>query len=298
MPYIDPINAQIWESAFGYPSGSLQSIKTWWNFQSPIINGTAGENPLPTIIFSPGGGLNCWGYSVLLSDIASHGYPVIAIDHPGEVPYLQLPYGMGGVFGYNIYYSFNSSQATAIFQYRVADMLAIIRELIPSLVKAYSAPFNLSTYIALGHSVGGAATAEAMDREQSIVAGINYDGAFFTFPDVKRPFLMMESENHTMLDNTTWTEFPGNQTGWWEVFLVKNAGHLDYSDIGLWPDLLGLNHSTTPQIGSISGLRMEKIVRIFTKALFESVLGKRKTMLQPNGMWPEVHVNGQSGDNG
>ncbi|KAK3079885.1 hypothetical protein LTS18_003683 [Coniosporium uncinatum] len=87
--YVDPINFKIWANALQYPNGSISTIQTWWNFQSPTLNASTGN---PTIIFSPSGGAPIWGYSALLSDLASRGYPLFSLDHPGEVPFTRLPF--------------------------------------------------------------------------------------------------------------------------------------------------------------------------------------------------------------
>lgn len=295
-PYLDPINDQIWDSAFQYPNGSLISIKTRWNFQAPVLTGKDAEraSKLPTILYSPGGGMTCWGYGALFSDLASHGYTVVAIDHPGEAPYLQYPYGEGGRWGIDIYYTWPLELQQRTFEMRVNDLQAMIHELYPPLVELYGAPFNTSSYIVMGHSIGGAAAAEMMAREESVLAGINFDGRFWSTSDVQRPFLMMSSDGHNASWDTTWATFPANQSGWWEVLTVNGSLHLDYSDISFWPDILHLDPSTTPSNGPINGLRMTEIVRYYTRVFVDFVLGKGEGVLAgPSKEWPEVlYING------
>ncbi|KAK3077397.1 hypothetical protein LTS18_010375, partial [Coniosporium uncinatum] len=56
-------------------------------------------------------------------------------------------------------------------------------------------------------------------------------------------------KHNNELDNTTWPAWYANQTGWCETLNVTGSAQLGFSDIGLWPELLGLNESTTPSVG-------------------------------------------------
>lgn len=54
-PYLDPVTAEIWGSAFGMPSGALESLTTWNQWRAPVLKKSEhGTSQLPTVIFSPG----------------------------------------------------------------------------------------------------------------------------------------------------------------------------------------------------------------------------------------------------
>ncbi|KAK2757519.1 hypothetical protein FQN54_004488 [Arachnomyces sp. PD_36] len=296
VPYFDPISAQIWSDALEFPNGTLESLETELQLDAPFLPGKVGENPLPTVVFSPGGGVNGFMNYALVADLASYGYTVAVLDHAGEPPYLQLPDG-SGVVGLSIYLTYNASMIDSMYSFRVGDAKTFLQRF-PAWVEENSAPVNTSNYIAMGHSIGGATAAGLMENDPSIVGGFNLDGAFVDADiNVERPFLMMSSINHTAQMDPSWSIFPEKQTGWWEDLNVYGSGHLDYCDVGLWPPVLGLTGTTaTPQIGPIGGFRMFEIIRAYTQDFFRLLGGQESTVLNgPSLKWREViYVNGSS----
>jgi hypothetical protein len=292
-PYLDPTTAELWGTALHFPPGALESLQTWNTWQAPVpLNETSpNTSQLPTIILSPGGGVNAIMYNALSTELASHGYTVVALDHPGEIPYLQLPYGGKGIYGIDITASWNRTLLTAVYNMRVSDALAVVRDLYPTLVKSYGAPFNTTHYIMIGHSVGGAVAAGAMALEPSILGGVNLDGGFFNLPDVQRPFLMMAGNEHTPEIDPTWGPFSANQSGWWSWLNVTGTDHLDFSDIADWVDLLGLRDQTiTPQLGPIWAPRMDFVVSSYVLRFFGFVLGRESEegLIGGDEAFPEV----------
>jgi dienelactone hydrolase len=298
-PYLDPITAELWGTAFEFPNGSaLESLATWNQWRAPVIKSSEnGTSQLPTVIFSPGGGVNAIMFNALSSELASQGYTVVALDHPGEIPYLQLPDGRGGIYGIDIHVSWNHTLQTAVFEMRVSDALAVIRDLYAPFVESLDANFNTTHFFMAGHSLGGAAATQAMTVEPAILGGVNLDGGFFTLPDVKKPFLMMAGSEHTVERDPTWGPFAANQTGWYDWLNITGTDHLDYSDIGDWVDLLGLRNQTiTPQLGPIWAPRMDYIVQQYVLRFFDFVLrGTEDGLVKEDPAFPEVVHEGWSG---
>ncbi|KAF2179004.1 hypothetical protein K469DRAFT_731286 [Zopfia rhizophila CBS 207.26] len=216
-PYLDPITA------------------------TPTLNKTShGTSQLPTVILSPGSGVNTIMYNVLSSKLASQGYT------------FQLLYNMGGIYGVDITASWNRTLQTAVYNMRVSDALAMIWELYPPLVDSFDAPFNITHYFMLGHSIGGAAAPGIIVGEPSVLGGVNLDGGFFELSDIKKPILMIAGAEHTRSIDPTWSPFSFNQSRWWEWLNVTRSDHLDFTDIGDWVDLLGLrNKTSTPRHGPV-----------------------------------------------
>jgi pimeloyl-ACP methyl ester carboxylesterase len=297
--YLDPTTASLWGDILQYPNNSLQSLTTWNVYQAPPLDKAAhGISQKPTVIFSPGGGENAIMYNALNSELASHGYTVLALDHPGEIPYLQLPDGAEGVYGIDITATWNYTLQAAVYHMRVSDTLAIVRELFPSFVESNVAcsSFNTTHYFAIGHSLGGGAAAGAMAAEDSILGGVNLDGLFIDLPDVKKPFLMMAGAEHTPKVDPSWSPFSANQSGWYQWINVTGSSHQDFSDLGDWVDLQGLRNKTiTPSLGTIWAPRMDYIVRTFVMTFFDFVLGQAMWLDVPSSLYPEVvHINGST----
>jgi pimeloyl-ACP methyl ester carboxylesterase len=296
-PYLDPTTAKLWGDILQYPNNSLQSLTTWNVYQAPPLDKTAyGVSQKPTVIFSPGGGENAIMYNALNSELASQGYTVLALDHPGEAPYLQLPDGAQGIYGIDITATWNYTLQTAVYNMRVSDTIAMIRKLFPSYVESTHAPFNTTHYFAMGHSLGGAAAAGALAVEPSILGGINLDGLFIDLPDVKKPFLMLAGAEHTPAIDPSWSPFSANQSGWYQWLNITGSSHQDFSDLGDWVDLQGLRNKTiTPSLGTIWAPRMDYIVRTVVETFFGFVLGERTCSNMSNEAFPEVeYVNGTS----
>jgi dienelactone hydrolase len=293
-PYLDPTTANLWGDALQYPNGSLQDLTTWNVYRAqPLVKGVS---QLPTVIFSPGGGENAIMYNALNSQLASEGYTVVALDHPGEAPYVQLPDGAEGIYGIDINAVWDVALAVAVYHMRVSDMLAMVQGLFAAYVEDTDAPFNTTHYFATGHSLGGAASAGAQAVEDSILGGVNLDGLFVDVPDVKKPFLMFAGAEHTPTIDPSWSPFSANQSGWWQWVNVTGSHHQDFSDLADWVDLQGLRNKTiTPSLGTIWGPRMDSIVSTFVSAFFDFVLGKAKWLSVPHERFPEVvHINGSS----
>jgi pimeloyl-ACP methyl ester carboxylesterase len=296
-PYLDPTTAKLWGDVLQYPNGSLQSLTTWNQYDAPSLDkATFGTSQKPTIIFSPGGGENAIMYNQLNAEFASQGYTVLALDHPGETPYLELPGDAEGIYGIDITASWNRTLQTAVYNMRISDTLAVVRELFPPFVASLGASFNTTHYLTVGHSLGGAASAGATAVEDSILGGVNLDGGFYGLPDVKKPFLMLAGAEHTPTLDPSWSPFSLNQSGWWQWLNVTGSSHQDFSDLGDWVDLQGLRNKTiTRSLGTIWAPRMDFIVRSFVLGFFEFVLGEAEWLKVPSSKFPEVvYINGSS----
>ena len=296
-PYFDKKSSKIWGEALTYPNGSLETLETELQPDAAFLSSSLS---LPTLILSPGGGVNSFMYYGLISSLVSHGYIVLALDHPYEPPALLLPNGTT-IIGSSIYTSYNSSTSSEIERSRISDMEAAVAAW-PEYAGNLSAPFNTSAFITLGHSVGGAAAAVAAADIEGVLAGLNLDGAFWEpfFPEVGKPFLTMTSINHTAQFDPSLTKFAERQSAWNRVLSVYGSAHLDYSDVDLWPQLLGLGEKgvlSTPQIGPIGGLRMLEVVRAYVAQFLDFVCdGVGGILERPSLEWWEViYINGTVG---
>lgn len=293
VPYFEDQSAVIWNDLLGLPKGSLLDLTTALLGNASFLDIPTGQ---PTILFSPGGGVNAWMYYGLLADLASHGYAVVAIDHPGEPPALRWPNGTETI-GWSIYLAYTPSMIDEIHTYRVADLEAVISWL-SEFTHRTSAPFSTSKLYSMGHSIGGSAAVHIIPRHPEVIAAVNVDGAFpehqTQVTDVRHPVLMMSSINHTTQSDPSWSEFQEHQTGWWESLGVYGSGHLDYSDITTWNGALGFPPLLQDQFGPTGGVRTTQIARKYVGDFFQWVQGKGKGVLAaPSLTWREViYVNG------
>ncbi|KAF3001556.1 hypothetical protein E8E13_009758 [Curvularia kusanoi] len=294
-PYSDVITAKSWGVQFELPSSALPSLTTWNVLDAPPFDeATHSTSRKPTVIFSPGAQQNAIMYNWLNADLASQGFTVFALDHPGEAPYLQLP-DRPGIYAAYSSDDWTRSMLDAVYRVRVSDMLALICE-IPSYTAARGAPFNTSHFIAIGHSLGGAAAAEVLAVSDAVVGGINLDGLFIDTPDVGKPFLMVASEPHTPARDATWAPFSANKSGEYAWFNITGSVHEDFADVGDWVDLLGLRNQTiAPLLGTVWGPRMNVIVQTTVQAFLRLLLGHKELTSGLFPIFPElVYLNGSS----
>lgn len=262
-----------------------------------------GTSPYPTLVFTPGAGLPASSYTAYLSELASYGYAIVAIDHAGEAPYLPLPSaynGTNGVYGYPDFSDFPPTlqDSFAVLDYRISDIQATLDSgFFPALVQQKSLPFNTTHFGIFGHSIGGAAAAAIMSSNDTNAAkykvGSNLDGSYFQFinetggpafdvpaPDLRLPFLELAAENHfegnlSAEGDFTWKFFDDAQTGWLRDVQISATRHLDFSDIALWIDLLDqravLNRTW---IGAADGVRVTHLANAMLREFFGSISGK------------------------
>ncbi|KAL1641948.1 hypothetical protein SLS58_005784 [Diplodia intermedia] len=162
-PYMDATNADIWGPALGLAPSSLSTLVTNLQHDAPHLPTTTP--PLPTILFLPGAGMPCFAYTAYLTELASSGYAVVALDHPGEPPYLALPgAGIGGVkSAFPPLHDYTWAQYRQIYAHRLADAAALLSDAyLPGLVRDRGWPFDLAAMGVFGHSIGGAAAAGVM----------------------------------------------------------------------------------------------------------------------------------------
>lgn len=293
VPYFEPESEVIWNEVVQLPEGSLLNLTTDLRGNASFLDVPTGR---PTVLFSPGGGVNAWMYYGLLADLASHGYTVLAIDHPGEPPALRWPNGTESI-GWDIHLPYTPEMIHEMHIYRVADLEATL-SWFTGFVGNTSAPFDTSNFFAMGHSLGGSASVAIVPSHPKVRAAVNVDGAFpepeTVVTDVGRPVLLLSSINHTTQYDPSWAVFQEHQTGWWESLSLYGSGHLDFSDITMWNSVLGFPSLLQPSFGPTGGLRTTQIARKYVGDFFKWVEGKGKGVLAaPSLKWREViYVDG------
>lgn len=293
VPYFDAVAADLWGGFIQLPDApSLLNLSTALIGNASYLQAPTGR---PTILFSPGGGVNAWMYYGLLADLASHGYAVVAVEHPGEPPSLKWPNGTQTI-GWDLNKSYTSALDDQISAYHVTDLNATL-SWFSSFVRGSGAPFSTSQYISLGHSIGGGAAVQFVS-DPRLQAAINLDGIFrgneVVVTDARRPVFLMSSLNHTTESDPSWNVFQEHQTGWWQSVSVYGSGHLDYSDITAWNGALGFPTLIQSDFGPIGGARMAQIVRKYVTDFLALVAGSGKGVLGgPSLEWREViYVSG------
>jgi dienelactone hydrolase len=162
-PYLSaPVQAFIERELLGFgvpaPAG-LFDIDTHATVAAPARRHVRG-----VLLFMGGFGTPVALYTGLIADLASHGYAVVAFDHPHDTLVVEQPDG-------SLIPGDLPDDATT-FQARLFD-IGVVLDALPQLVPQARRHTPIGI---LGHSNGGAAAGEAMLGHREIRAGVNLDG--------------------------------------------------------------------------------------------------------------------------
>ncbi len=173
----------------------------------PLPNSACEKLKLPTLIFNPpGGGPSSRMFTGLLSELASHGYVIVTVDHPYEQPYLEYPNGTSFTGVLPITWE-GQTYLQQIYNYRLTDNSAVL-DALPSISNDTGIPVNLTHFVFFGHSVGGSSSLSEVlikknrtaSKNKTFLGAINMDGSIAgpalindSLSDLQVPLLILKS---------------------------------------------------------------------------------------------------------
>ncbi|MGW6919049.1 alpha/beta fold hydrolase [Kitasatospora sp. NPDC054939] len=145
--------------------------QTGVDWAATLTHARAGAPPLPgrrpVLLYSPGGGDARAMGSSLAVDLASYGWTVITVDHPGDASEVEFPDERperGRVRQSVLTGPPDAATFRTMISTRVADLRFVLDTL------------NLDRVGMYGHSAGGTAVAQALHEDRRIVAAVNLEG--------------------------------------------------------------------------------------------------------------------------
>ena len=223
---------------------SLQFIRSEIPLDADPIKNQA---PFPVVILSPGNGTNIEFYSSLDSEIASHGYIVVGINHPYDVLAVELSNGDVAAYDKD-QWSLDANAHQAYIKERIkvrtADMLFVLEQLEKiNSTGPFAGILDLESVAVAGHSLGGINASEACKADRRFKACLNYDGLQIGGPfsmeetaiPPEQPFMFItkESQLHPKLIES----FESMPESYW--IMVHGASHQSFTDSPLLqPSLL------------------------------------------------------------
>ena len=204
------------------------------------------NGPFPVVLLEHGSGVVPAIYSVLAEGLASHGYIVVATNHPPDS--LIAVYPDGHEIKSAPYWPINADRRTqgiAIGRFANDVLVADVRFVLDQFQELNShdefwrGHLDFSRVGIVGHSMGGTSAALATLQEKRIRAGVNLDGS--TYPgmngDVRpipldKPFLFMVTEEHASNPATQVREYVGAEPDSYYV-VVTGSDHMGFSDARL-----------------------------------------------------------------
>lgn len=290
---------------------ALQSLKTHGIELAPVAEPpppaaeTAPGTPrgFPVLVYSPGWGGQHQQMTAVLEDLTSHGFVVIALNHPyvsGFVPLSDGTYALGATE--------EAASDTNLLgeQYRVvrSDIEFALDELV-SLSENDRDPLGCQLDVTrigvLGHSLGGGAAVTTLAKDPRVDAAVNMDGSI-TFgteppPANDKPMLLMLAGEHTLAFDPEVNELWRKHTG--EAFRVEisDAGHISFIDYGLLAQPYFSGPLPADEFGTIAPAHMLEVQRKALHLFFDAALnGKPASQLNELVEPAHVKVTARIGD--
>ncbi|MEV5338866.1 alpha/beta fold hydrolase [Streptomyces sp. NPDC052676] len=141
------------------------------DWAATLTHARTGAPPLPgrrpVLLYSPGGGDARTMGSALAVDLASHGWTVVTVDHPGDASEVEFPHERPGRERVRTTTLLGPPDA-AIFRTMIDTRVADLRFVLDAL--------GLERAGVYGHSAGGTAAAQALHEDRRIAAAVNLEG--------------------------------------------------------------------------------------------------------------------------
>lgn len=230
------------------PAGAFQAYLTDVGFgdlasRGPLTAGHVGApvlrtgRRLPVVLFSHGAHSHEGDHTVMVQELAGHGYAVVTVAHQYDT-YTEFPDGrvavplhdpsaptMPGDFAADLRFVLDCVERLAAGRNPDADGAEL-----PAGLPGALDPRRVGAF---GWSKGGTATACAMLADERIRAGLSLDGPMEMNPpltgDLHRPFMMMTAK-YTRAAYPAAAAFWSHLRGWRLGVHAQGAVHISYGD--------------------------------------------------------------------
>ncbi len=301
-----------------------QSFETIQTHSFPGAPVGAGQPSYPLLIFSTGHGRVPTDYTVLMEDLASHGYVVAGIANTYSAPVVVFPGGRvakrSAAGSVPEGWSRSDSRAADRLVMIWASDIIFVMDQIESMENDPISPFygrlDIDRLGVLGHSFGGAAAAEACSIDSRCRASLDLDGSLHG--DVMRagldqPFMYVRAEGkpsrsqsfvakltrlisqsgNTAAEKAISSVYQRSSNGY--QVTIQGSGHFSFTDSALLfspiPRLVG-------EFGVIEGRRGLEITNSYIRAFFDRYLNNTTSPLIEGASpeFPEVVMQTHAGN--
>lgn len=281
----------------------LESTETHSAASAPAV---PTERRFPVLLFSHGEQTNAFLYSNLHEDLASRGYVVVGVDHPGAA--LYVAYSDGSVVPYS-----EEANLSERVEDRAADLRFVRDRLRTLVIRGRRLGDVASERVGVfGHSAGGIASARLCQESPAADACLNLDGRLDAapfkvgagIPPPSRPFMYITkpfrtlSEAELRAEGITREGATSTQASTWarDARLLASAGPPSYR-VTL-PDAEHRSFSDEPLLldaEDTKSLELMTTVRRLVAQFFDSTLtgSQRRIDASPSNADLEIEVLAQ-----
>ncbi len=294
-PWMDDAPLQALLGYNGFPTGIVSAPLTVGHVGAPVRR--AG-GPSPVVVYSHGAQDHRSDTTIVVQELASHGYVVVTVDHTYDA-ITQFPDGRITLptdgpgelvpedYAKDVRFVLDCVEDLAAGRNPDADHRALPTGLCNAVDSRRIGLF--------GWSKGGTATARVMYEDQRVRAGLSLDGPMepVMTADQDRPFMLMTAA-FPRDGNPSVAEFWSHLRGWRLDIQAQGAVHWSYTDYQvLMPQLAKLvgmsDEDLRNWIGTLDPARAVRIQQAYPLAFFDLQLRHRGQLLDgPSPAFPEV----------
>ncbi|WP_156757792.1 alpha/beta hydrolase family protein [Actinokineospora pegani] len=239
------------------PGPELAATRVWSRENALPLPGRR-----PLVLLSPGFGAPRQTLTGLAEDLASNGYVVAAVDHAYESLATRFAEGVLPCAACDL--------IDQVGPVRVGDNRGVDLGFV--LDRLRHLPWVDRTRVAaVGHSMGGLASATVMRLDPRVRAGVNLDGPVLPAEGVgDRPYLLFGTESaHSpgSVADPSWDAAWPELTGWKRWLTAAGADHFSFTDLNLLTQQGGL----FPEM-PLTGARSLELTRAYTRAFLDQHL--------------------------
>ncbi|HJQ54952.1 MAG TPA: hypothetical protein VJ825_14025 [Gemmatimonadaceae bacterium] len=274
-------------------ASAMKAFDVHAHTNAPLLGGTSR---LPVLLFTPGLSWLATDYSVLVEDLASHGYIVVGISPVGFSDPVVFPDGR--VTGRSL----GNGASIGTDQSYIADDAVFVLRAIRDLDRNgfLRDRIDLGRVGAFGHSIGGAMSVVLAARDTAVRAAINIDGDVMGDARDARPhqpLLFINSDTPTTDESPSnwppkrvelfhqglersekrradeWTNTSSQSVSPHRVKII-GARHLNFTDAALASDRAISREARWMKFGSIDPGRALTITSELVRSFFDQIFGR------------------------
>ncbi|MBD3415326.1 MAG: hypothetical protein GF421_12965 [Candidatus Aminicenantes bacterium] len=305
----------------------LKSIKTH-SYKNARL--AVNADPFPVVLYSHGYWAGMNQSTILMEELASHGYFTASIGHSFETNSVTKP--DGNLIRFNplnpelmlrnkerqkalpleraVTQSSDPEELDSLFR-KIMEARPKMQESINIWAKdisfvidrfnelnkeheLFKNRLDLKHIGVIGHSFGGTASGQACLSDPRIIAGINMDGlqvGDMLKKNMRKPFAFMHHDNPHALNKTPNRNLFQRSQGPAYLVVIKGSGHYNFSDFSL-PAISHVAPVPKGALGSIDGIRFIEILNDCVVTFFNIYLknDKSRSMEKVAQDYPEIDL--------